>query len=344
MKKLTISALLLGLAIMALTPVVSAKEELVVYSTIFAPYQEAMKTEFERLNPGVTVHIINPGGTEAMLAKIEAEKDKPRADVMHSGGSAEYIYAKQKGLLEPIQLDVPATVKMGESNIAVKDSDGYYYAFTVQFSGIMVNTDELKRLGLPIPQSYADLANPIYKGLIVSANPLRSSTAVTNVMAIYQSYGKDKAWELWDKIDKNIGFYSDSSSKIYLLTARGEYPISMVVNRPVYEYQMQGYPVKFIVPADGTQVQDNSMAVIKGAPHPELAKEFIQFCLGKDLQAAGAKFGYTPLASGAVDPSADWSLESLQKIIKKVSLPDAELSEAVRPEIQSKFEAYMRNR
>ena len=65
-------------------PEVSAghgETELVVYSTIFAEYAEAMKAGFEALHPGVTVNVLNPGGTEAMFKKVESEAANPQADV-----------------------------------------------------------------------------------------------------------------------------------------------------------------------------------------------------------------------------------------------------------------------
>ncbi len=241
MRRSVVSLLcVLALLLTTVSGVVFAQSsnELVVYSTIFAGYAEAMKREFEARNPGVTVHVINPGGTEAMLARLMAERNNPRADVMHSGGSTEYTFAKAQGLLAPVDLGdigIPDKLQLGDSFLPTHDEEGYYYSWAVLFSGIMVNTDRMQRLGLPMPTSYADLANPIYKGHIISPNPLRSSTAVTNVLTVHQAYDRDEAWELWDKINDNIGFYVDSTSNTYTLVAHGEYPIAIVVNRPVYE-------------------------------------------------------------------------------------------------------------
>ena len=30
---------------------------------------------------------------------------------------------------------------------------------------------------------------------------------MTNVLAVHQAYDREAAWELWDKINDNIGFY-----------------------------------------------------------------------------------------------------------------------------------------
>jgi iron(III) transport system substrate-binding protein len=338
----------LALSLLALLLVSSgfAQNQVVVYSTIFAGYQDDLKAAFEAANPGVTLEIINPGGTEAMLARAVAERDNPRSDVIHSGGSTEYDYAVSQDLLRPYvnpEAGVPQFLDIGGQQLPLRHPDGYWHVFTVMFTGIMVNTDRLAALGLPMPTSYADLADPVYRGHIISPNPLRSSTAVSNVLATYQIFGEDM-WTMWDQIDANIDFYIDSTSNTYNLVARGEVPLALVVSRPVYELQAQGFPVEFIFPEDGTQVADNSMGIVVGAPNPELAERVIDFVLGMEMQALAAAHGYTPIRAGVVPAESPISLETLEAQIKRLILPDAELAEAVREEMQARFEAYLRNR
>ena len=81
--------------------------EIVVYSTIFAEYAEAMKAGFEASHPGVTVHVLNPGGTEAMFKKLESEAGNPQADVVHAGSMINYQHAITLNLLEPYSPQAP---------------------------------------------------------------------------------------------------------------------------------------------------------------------------------------------------------------------------------------------
>lgn len=320
-------------------------QQVVVYSTIFAGYQDDLKAAFEAAHPGVTMEIINPGGTESMLARAVAERDNPRADVIHSGGSTEYEYAMSENLLEPYipSVGVPEYLEIGGQRLPLRDAEGHWHVFTVMFTGIMVNTERLEALGLPMPTSYADLADPVYRGHLISPSPLRSSTAVSNVLATYQIFGENM-WEMWDAIDANIDFYVESTSNTYNLVARGEVPLAMVVSRPVYELQAQGYPVEFVFPEDGTQVADNSMGILVGAPNPELAKAVIDFVLGEEMQGLAAAHGYTPIRAGVVDPESPISLETLEEQIKVLLLPDPAIAEEIRDEMQSRFEGYQRRR
>ena len=166
--------------------------ELVVYSTIFAEYAEAMKAGFEASHPGVTVNVLNPGGTEAMFKKLESESANPQADVVHAGSMINYQHAITLGLLEPYAPKTPgfkAMIEVGSSKLELSHPEDYYHVWSLMFTGIMYNNQVLDRYNLPVPKTYRDLANPVYKDQIISANPLKSSTASSNVMAMLQIYG-----------------------------------------------------------------------------------------------------------------------------------------------------------
>jgi len=322
----------------------ATEKELVVYSTIFAEYADTMKAEFEKANPGVKVYIINPGGTEAMIKKLEAEKGNPQADIMHSGDSANYLYAKRAGLLQPYAPNVPnfyPSIDFSGMKLALSDKDNYYHVFNLMFTGIMYNEDLVKEKKLPLPKNLKDLGNPVYKGYVMSANPLKSSTAVTNIMASYQMYG-DKVWEIWDAINKNVPYYSNSSSAIYTLTEKGEFAFTIGLSRPALVSRKNGNPVDFIFPADGAQVADNAMGIVAGARHPNLAKKFIEFILSDQMQKFGSEYLYIPVKKGVIPADSPASLESVSSKIKTILLPDSSYEAKANKEIQEKFGEYIR--
>jgi iron(III) transport system substrate-binding protein len=344
MKTLAFRLAACALSLLVATGVRAQEKELVVYSTIFAEYADKMKAEFEALNPGIKVHIINPGGTEAMIKKLEAEKGNPQADVMHSGDTANYQYAKKQGLLQPYTPKVEgfaSVIDIGGKKLPLSDADNYFHVVNLMFTGIMYNEDVVKEKKLPLPKYFKDLADPKYKDLVMSANPLKSSTAVTTIMASYQIYG-DKVWEVWDAINKNISYYSNSSSSIYTLTEKGEFAFTIGLSRPVMVLRKNGHPVDFIFPEDGSQVADNAMGIVAGAKHPELAKKFVDFILGDQMQSFGAQYLYIPVKKGVLPASDPASLESVSAKIKVILIPDPSLDEKAKGEIQTKFGEYIR--
>lgn len=320
--------------------------EIVVYSTIFAEYAEAMKAGFEASHPGVTVHVLNPGGTEAMFKKLESESGNPQADVVHAGSMINYQHAITLGLLEPYAPQAPgfeSSLAVGSSQLQLSHPENYYHVWSLMFTGIMYNQQVLDRYNLPVPKTYQDLTNPVYKDQIISANPLKSSTASSNVMTMIQIYG-DEAPALWDGINENLLYYSSSSSRIYTLVKKGEFALAIGLSRPALVAMGEGYPVNFVFPADGSQIYDNSMALVKGAKHPNLAKEFMDYILGDEMQLKGTEYLYIPVKAGVIDPSLPYSLESAVSGIGTIYSPDPALAEENRTLIQDTFGEYIRTK
>lgn len=320
--------------------------EIVVYSTIFAEYAEAMKVGFEALHPGVTVHVLNPGGTEAMFKKLESESANPQADVVHAGSMINYQHAISLGLLESYAPQAPGFISplsVGSSQLELSHPENYYHVWSLMFTGIMYNQKVLDRYNLPVPNSYKDLDNPVYKDQIISANPLKSSTASSNIITMLQIY-KDKAPELWAGINGNLPYYSSSSSRIYTLVSKGEFALAIGLSRPALVAMGEGYPVNFVFPADGSQIYDNSMALVKGAKHPNLGKEFIDYILSDEMQLKGAEYLYIPVKAGVLDPSLPYSLESAVSNIGDIYSPDPALAEENRTLIQETFGEYIRTK
>ncbi len=320
--------------------------ELVVYSTIFAEYAEAMKEGFEALHPGVTVNVLNPGGTEAMFKKLESEAANPQADVVHAGSMINYQHAIEMGLLEPYAPQAPgfkSSIAVGDSRLDLSHPEDYYHVWSLMFTGIMYNQQVLDRYNLPVPRTYKDLANPVYKDQIISANPLKSSTASSNVVAMLQIYGNE-APAIWEGINENLPYYSGSSSRIYTLVSKGEFALAIGLSRPALVAMNEGYPVGFVFPADGSQVYDNSMALVKNAKHPNLAKEFIDYILSDEMQLKGSEYLYIPVKQGVMDPSLPVSLESVTADMGTIYAPDPALAEANRDLIQDTFGEYIRTK
>ena len=320
--------------------------EIVVYSTIFAEYAEAMKAGFEASHPGVTVHVLNPGGTEAMFKKLESEAGNPQADVVHAGSMINYQHAITLDLLEPYAPQAPgfeSSLAVGSSQLELSHPENYYHVWSLMFTGIMYNQQVLDRYNLPVPKTYQDLTNPVYKDQIISANPLKSSTASSNVMTMIQIYG-DEAPALWDGINENLLYYSSSSSRIYTLVKKGEFALAIGLSRPALVAMGEGYPVNFVFPADGSQIYDNSMALVKGAKNPNLAKEFMDYILGNEMQLKGTEYLYIPVKAGVIDPSLPYSLESAVSGIGNIFSPDPALAEENRTLIQDTFGEYIRTK
>src|SRR5207253_3250648 len=67
-------------------------------------------------------------------------------------------------------------------------------------------------------------------------------------------------------------------------TQIGEYLIAVAVSTRVPTLMRQGYPVKFIIPKEGTVIGNGTMGVVKGGPNERLAHEAANWLLGPKAQ------------------------------------------------------------
>jgi ABC-type Fe3+ transport system substrate-binding protein len=70
------------------------------------------------------------------------------------------------------------------------------------------------RDGLPLPKTWADLANPAYRGRIELADPRRSGSAHTAYEIILQTNGWEKGWQVLTAMAANASSFKESSSAL----------------------------------------------------------------------------------------------------------------------------------
>jgi iron(III) transport system substrate-binding protein len=324
---------------------------LVVYSAAPLAFAESLKQDFEAEHPGVTVEILSGLGAEAIIARLEAERASPRADVMHSGAVYEYIEAARRGLLAPtkpreIAGVFPAHLFLGGAKIPLFDPEGRWYVWGFSLGVIGYNRDRLAALRLPVPRAWADLANPVYRGQVVFNMPQLSSSAFNTIVALYQIMGPRGVWAYWDRVHENLAFYSRSTAALYALVGRGEVPISFGVARPYYEGQMRGQPVEVVYPAEGAWVFATAMGVVHNAPNPDLARAFLKFILSPAGQLHAANNFQNPVRAG-IRPtihSVDLSIDAVLRQVPRIIVVDLALADRVRDEVMRRFDLYTSGR
>jgi iron(III) transport system substrate-binding protein len=347
---LLVAAALLPLAATGPTGAAPARR-LVAYSAAPLDFTEALKRDFEAQTPGVALDIVPGLGAEAMIARIDAERGSPRADVMHSGAVFEFIEAQKKGLLaksNPREIAgvSPSTLYVGGTRVPLYDADGTWYVSGFSLGTIGYNRDRLAALRLPVPKSYADLTNPVYKGHILFNMPQLSSSAFNLIAALHQMMGPRQVWEYWNRLHENIAFYSRSTGALFQLVARGEVPITLGVTRPFYEGQTRGLPVEIVYPAEGSWVFATAVGAVANAPNPDLAKQLMKFILSPAGQRQAANSFQSPVRSGIQPTSHNvpLSLDDLQRRVPKIVVVDLERAERIRADVMRRFDGYTAGR
>ncbi|MBM4261603.1 MAG: extracellular solute-binding protein [Deltaproteobacteria bacterium] len=229
-------------------------------------------------------------GSSAAMAALEAEKDKPMADVVYYSGAIGY-QAAGKGLHQPYK---PAGWDKIPDNL--KDPEALWWTLHTAHISLLVNTNALK--GKPIPRSFADLLKPEYKGLVVYDDPRIHGTAFTFVYGINQLMGggadMNKGFEYLKKLHPNILKYAKENSYNDLL--RGEVPIWINADGNGFKAKhADKAPIEVVIPAEGAIVMPLVMAMVKGAPRPEEAKKYLDWLLTEEAQKLMAEAFFQPV-------------------------------------------------
>ena len=195
------------------------------------------------------------------------------------------------------------------------DEGGLWMGTTIGAFGIASNRDQLARLGIPEPRTWADLADARYFRALALANPTQSSAANKALDMLIQQQmnlaaaesGKDDAastaegWQramrLIQRISANARYFSDSSAKIALDIEAGEAAAGMTID---FYGRFQSETVRradgtsrirYIDAVGGTSYGVDPIALLRGAPHPDIARAFIEFIMGDGQKIWGYRAG-----------------------------------------------------
>lgn len=264
---------------------------------------DLMAQNFE-IDTGIDVAIVRKSTGET-LAQIRAEAGNPKVDVWWGGTGDPHLIAAAEDLTMPSGVDVSG--QLGWSQNMAEMSDGKAIGVHVGLLGIIYNTDVLAEKGLEPPACWRDLAKPEYKGEIQVANPNSSGTAYTELATLVQLFGEDEGFKLLADIGRNVNQYTKSGSAPSKATARGENTIAIGFMHDMVNLKKQGFPVEIVAPCEGTGYEVGAVSIIKGTPHFEAAKKWVQYVLSADAQSRGLEVGVYNIPSNPdakTDPDA----------------------------------------
>jgi putative spermidine/putrescine transport system substrate-binding protein len=214
------------------------------------------------------------------IAAMIAEKANPVADVVYLGGIAANP-AKAADILTPYK---PANWDKIPADL--KDPDGYWFTIHSGTLGFFVNKAALG--DKPVPQSWADLLKPEYKGLVGYLDPTSAAVGQVGVMAANLALGGS-----YDNIDPGIKYFAELAKNqpivpkqtAYARVISGEIPILIDYDFNAYRGQYKDKaPVTFVIPQEGTVVFPYVMALVKNSPNAENGKKVLDYVLSDKSQ------------------------------------------------------------
>ena len=274
-------------------------KDLLVYTALEDDEIPRYLALFKKSHPDINVKIVRDS-TGIVTAKLLAEKDNPQADVVWGTAATSLMLCDQAGMVEPYApKDIERVVpKMKDTNPVP-----HWVGIKAWMTGFCVNTIECADLKLPVPKSFDDLLNPVYKGHLVMPNPASSGTGFLTVSAILQMKGEKDGWAYLDKLHQNIARYTHSGSKPCKLTGAGELPIGLSFAYRGFMQKKKGEPVITSFPAEGSGWDVEANCLIKKANIKPEAKIFLDWAISEPVMKEYAKvYPVTAYPTGAPIP------------------------------------------
>ncbi len=274
--------------------------------TVYSPHGKELLEYFERgfeaTHPGVDVQWVDMGSQE-VLDRLRAEKANPQADLWFGAPAEIFARAGSEGLLEPYTPTwadkVPAEAR---------DPRAAWFGTYMTPEVIAYNTNAVKQADAP--KDWDEVLDPKWKGKVLIRDPIASGSmrAIFGAIlarSIARTGSTADGWEWLRKLDGNTKEYVLNPALLYQKLGREEGTITLY-NMPDIATleQRTKTPVDYVIPASGTPLLVDAIALVKGAKHGDLAKQFYEYVsTPQALTDAAAKFLRIPARTDVANDS-----------------------------------------
>jgi len=308
--------LLLGTSAGCLRP---AGREVVVYTALDREFSQPIFDAFTQ-KTGIRVRAkydTEANKTVGLANLILREQARPRCDVFWNNELLHTLRLEKAGVLvaypSPAAANYPA---------AFRSPTGVWHGFAARARVLLVNTDRV-----PVarrPGSIEDLLDPQWRGQTGIAKPLFGTTA-THAACLFARWGPEHAREFFGAFQAAGVQILPGNRQVAQAVAAGQLAFGLTDTDDAALEIEKGSPVAIVYPDTGpprrpsapaasatspenprlgTLFIPNSVAMQKDCPHPETARELIDFLLSTEVETAlatGAS-AQIPLQPGIVPP------------------------------------------
>lgn len=265
-------------------------EQTLVFGGFGGSLEQGMKSEvipaFEE-EFGVDVTYVT-GTSDELMAR--ARQSSPGIDVMwtndttHHNGKSEDLFA---------ELDLETVTNLDSVYDVARDPDDVGVITGIQALGLNYNTEAYERAGLQPPTSWNDLMDPEVAGHVVGYNfPIGYSNLLLVQLADMNGGSGDDLEPGWDAFQKMVDqrtTWVSPPAQMQSLLADGSAWVAFNGSARAYAAKAAGDPVDFVYPDEGAIAYAQYFDILKSAPHPELAQDFVNFALGEQAQQGMAE-------------------------------------------------------
>lgn len=266
---------------------------------IVSPHWEGLRYEFARAfstwhqelyGTPVEVDWRDLGGSSENVRFVISEfKQSPTGigvDLFFGGGTDPFFEFVKRDLLQAYKPAALAGIPAQVGGVPVYDSEYRWFGASLSSFGILYNQRVLDAEHLPVLRTWRELAEQAPLGRIGCGDPRNSGTMHLMFEMILQRYGWDGGWRLLTLLSAKTRDFDRAASTSAKDCTTGNTAYTMAID--FYALTQIAYAGKtnlgFILPADCVTLSPDGVAILRGAPHRQLAEQFLEFTLGEPGQ------------------------------------------------------------
>jgi iron(III) transport system substrate-binding protein len=262
------------------------RKPIVLYSPHGGDLLLLMEKEFEARNPGIDVRWLDMGSQD-VYDRVRSEAVNPQADVWYGGPQTIFARGAHEGLLAPYRPQWADAVPPESRNPEDLYFGSYRTAPVLVYNAAAVKPEQA-------PHDWNDLLDPKWTGKILIRDPLASGTMRTVfgmilARSVAETGNADRGFAWLRRLDGQTKEYLQQPALMIEKLNRQEGLVTIWELTDLLWQRERGSPLAFQFPTSGTPVIDDSIGLIKNAPHAEDAKKFIEFVGSPEGQELAAR-------------------------------------------------------
>lgn len=229
---------------------------IIIYSSMEQFRNDALQEQLNEEFPELDVYVMYMSTAKA-AAKLSIEGPDSDADIVVGLESA-YMSKVAEHMADV----TPYSHLEYEEDMVVES--GNYLTWERQAGSIIINKMILERENLPIPETYEDLLDPIYKNYIAMPDPKSSGTGFFFFKNLVNVMGEEEAFAYIDELAKNVKQFTESGSGPVKLLIQGEVAIGLGLTFQAVNELNNGNDFLILEPEYGSPYSLTSASMLEG--------------------------------------------------------------------------------
>ncbi|MBI4527572.1 MAG: extracellular solute-binding protein [Deltaproteobacteria bacterium] len=164
------------------------------------------------------------------------------------------------------------------------------------------------------PKCWRDLLDTTWRAKIMLDDPRAAGSGYGWFISLLNHPDLGESYH--QKLAQNQPFIvaGGGSDQIQSTVINGQFPVGIPVNVDAF-HEAKGAPAKWIAACEGSYYSINSAGLIKGAPHPNAGKLWVDFLVSEPMQRIFGEVR-TPVRKGVAAARPEWSLDHVKLLAR----------------------------